>query len=171
MALPDEYELLYFYNESQPRRRWLWRYAPIAIWIGLTFWASTEQFSSDNTDKVFRPLLVFLFPDLSRDSVEMLHGAIRKAAHVLEYAVLAGLLARALLGSWTPLVRRHWMLLCVTAIVVLALADEFHQSFVPNRTSTIYDSLIDVCGGLAVLLPIWLFHKLLMGHMSETRYF
>ena len=32
------------------------------------------------------------------------------------------------------------------------LLDEFHQSFVPSRTASIYDSAIDVAGGLTVLL-------------------
>jgi VanZ family protein len=37
-------------------------------------------------------------------------------------------------------------------VVIYALLDEFHQSFVPSRTASIYDSAIDVAGGLTVLL-------------------
>jgi VanZ family protein len=36
--------------------------------------------------------------------------------------------------------------------VVYALSDEFHQSFVASRTGSIYDSLIDISGGLAALV-------------------
>ena len=37
-------------------------------------------------------------------------------------------------------------------MVLYALLDEYHQSFVPTRTPSIYDSAIDVAGGLTVLL-------------------
>ena len=36
--------------------------------------------------------------------------------------------------------------------MIYGLLDEFHQSFVPSRTPSIYDSAIDIAGGLAVLL-------------------
>jgi VanZ family protein len=36
--------------------------------------------------------------------------------------------------------------------VVYALLDEYHQSFVPSRTGSVYDSLIDATGGLVALL-------------------
>jgi VanZ family protein len=42
----------------------------------------------------------------------------------------------------------------VVLVVVYALIDEYHQSFVPSRTGTIYDSLIDMAGGLTALLVV-----------------
>jgi len=45
-------------------------------------------------------------------------------------------------------------LICVTLIVVYALVDEYHQSFVPSRTASIFDSLIDMAGGLTALLIV-----------------
>jgi VanZ family protein len=36
--------------------------------------------------------------------------------------------------------------------VIYGLLDEFHQSFVPSRTASVYDSVIDIAGGLTVLL-------------------
>jgi VanZ family protein len=39
-------------------------------------------------------------------------------------------------------------------VVAYALLDEYHQSFVPSRTGSIYDSLIDISGGLVALLLI-----------------
>jgi len=36
--------------------------------------------------------------------------------------------------------------------VVYALLDEYHQSFVPSRTASVYDSLIDATGGMVALL-------------------
>jgi VanZ family protein len=45
----------------------------------------------------------------------------------------------------------------ILLIMIYALLDEYHQSFVPSRTASIYDSLIDVVGGLTALsiFAIW----------------
>ena len=32
--------------------------------------------------------------------------------------------------------------------------DEYHQSFVPSRTASIYDSMIDIAAGLTALLIV-----------------
>ena len=37
-------------------------------------------------------------------------------------------------------------------IVLHALLDEYHQSFVPSRTGSLYDSGIDIAGGLIGLI-------------------
>jgi VanZ family protein len=42
-------------------------------------------------------------------------------------------------------------------VVIYALLDEFHQSFVPSRTASVYDSAIDIAGGLTVLLILKLY--------------
>ena len=42
-------------------------------------------------------------------------------------------------------------------VTIYALSDELHQRFVPARTGSIYDSLIDITGGLIALslLAAW----------------
>ncbi len=128
---------------------------------------STENFSSDRTGAVIQPVLKWLFPGMSDATFETVHHYIRKSAHLFEYAVLAGLLARALLQSWTPWVRRHWFLLSLGTIIVAALADEFHQSFVPGRTATPVDSMIDTAGALIVLIPLAIVHYIVDRHMRD----
>ena len=46
-------------------------------------------------------------------------------------------------------------LIAALACAIFAASDEFHQSFVPSRTSSPTDVMIDVCGalvGLAICL-------------------
>jgi VanZ family protein len=43
--------------------------------------------------------------------------------------------------------------------MVYALTDEFHQSFVPSRTASIQDSLIDSAGALIALSVMWFRHR------------
>ena len=67
------------------------------LWMAIIFWASTEQFSSENTASIIQPWIVWLFPGMSPEAVDNLHAAIRKSAHVTEYAICALLVARALI--------------------------------------------------------------------------
>jgi VanZ family protein len=62
--------------------------------------------------------------------------ALRKAAHVGEYAVLGALLARAI-GRSLP---------AFLVAVAYAASDELHQHFVPGRTGTVVDTGIDALG-------------------------
>jgi VanZ family protein len=144
-----------------PRRSsWLhrlWRYGPIALWIALIYWASTDQFSSEHTAGIIQPWIQWLFPAMSPDGVESLHGVVRKAAHVTEYAIFALLVARALVGSSIRLFSRGWLVIACTLLAAVSAADEYHQSFVPSRTAAITDVLIDMSGGLVALtiLGLW----------------
>jgi len=113
---------------------------------------STAGFSSVNTSRFIGPILLWLFPNISEARLASIQFLIRKAGHVTEYAILAFFLRRALVTSSKLFIQRHWFELALLIIVCYALLDEFHQSFVPSRTASIYDSAIDVIGGLTLLL-------------------
>jgi VanZ family protein len=144
-------------NASAVQR--LTRYGPLVFWIGLISFASTAGFSASNTSRFIRPLLTWLFPGYSEAELVSLHVLIRKAGHFLEYAVLAFLASRAFVTSTRVFIRRHWFKLSVLLVVFNSLLDELHQSFVPSRTGSIYDSAIDIAGGLTVLVIFKFFVK------------
>src|SRR5438034_2469427 len=134
-----------------PRRR-LWRYGPLILWAALIFIGSTDLLSSSNTgDVLVRPML-WLFPHLSEGTLKIIQFVVRKAGHITEYAVLALLAARAFRTSGRELLRQRWFWVSLLLVVAYALSDEFHQSFVPSRTASIYDSMIDSLGGLTALV-------------------
>lgn len=128
------------------------RYLPLIIWLAFISYASSDQFSADNTSRIIEPLVRWLFPRITSETLATLHFLVRKAAHFTEYAILAFLAARAFRGSRGNFLRRRWLLVSLTILVLYALIDEYHQSFVPSRTSSIYDSFIDMSGGLTILL-------------------
>jgi VanZ family protein len=134
-----------------------WRYGPLLVWMLLILLFSTGGMSASNTSRIIRPVLLWLFPDISEERLLFTHFIVRKAAHFTEYAILALLAARAFLGSSRELLRRRWFLASLALVVVYALSDEYHQRFVPTRTGSIYDSLIDISGGLTALfcLTLW----------------
>lgn len=120
--------------------------------MAFIFFASTGEFSASNTSLIVRPLLLWLFPNISEERINLVHFFVRKAAHFTEYAILALLVARALATSSKDLLRRHWFALTLTFVAIYSLSDEFHQLFVPTRTGSIYDSMIDTAGGLTILI-------------------
>ena len=145
---------------DSPRGGWrnrAWRYGPVVLWVGLIFFASTGNMSASNTSRIIRPLLLWLFPGITDASLLQAHFFVRKAAHFTEYAVLALLAARALLTSSDERLRRRWPVAAFALVAACALLDEYHQSFLPSRTGTIYDSFIDMSGGAAALalLSVW----------------
>ena len=139
-------------RQSPSARERLWRYGPLVLWILFISFASTSEFSASNTSKIVRPILLWLFPNLSEAKLTAVHFLVRKAGHFTEYAVLGFLARRAFIASSQAFLQRYWFQLGLLLVVIYALLDEFHQSFVPSRTPSIYDSAIDVAGGLTVLL-------------------
>ena len=138
--------------DSRKWRARLWAYAPVVLWIGVIFLMSSNFGSSANTSLIVGPLLHFLFPSISEATVDLVHAFVRKSAHFCEYAVLGALAARTF-RSLAPLSRLTGALLVVIAI---ALADEFNQSFNPARTSSLWDSALDTCGGLTAIVIVLL---------------
>jgi len=122
------------------------------LWLALIFFASSGEFSAENTSRLVRPVLLWLFPALSEAQLATAHLITRKASHFSEYAVLGFLARRAFIASSSEFIRRHWFQVALLLVVSYALLDEIHQSFVPSRTPSIYDSLIDIAGGITVLL-------------------
>ena len=130
------------------------RYLPLIAWMAFISFASTGNFSAGNTSRIIGPLVLWLFPDTTPETMVAIHGVTRKIAHLAEYALLGILAARAFRGSPREALRNRWFLVSLALVVVYALVDEYHQSFVPSRTGTIYDSLIDMVGGFAALIAV-----------------
>jgi VanZ family protein len=131
------------------------RYLPLILWMAFISFASTGNFSAGNTSRIIGPLVLWLFPATTPETMIVIHAVTRKLAHLTEYALLAILAARAFRGSSRAVLRERWFLVSLALVVVYALLDEYHQSFVPSRTATVYDSLIDSIGGLTALIVVW----------------
>lgn len=138
--------------ETRSTRERIWRYTPLIIWMALISFASSNEFSAVNTSRVVRPLLLWLFPNIAEESIGVAHFIVRKAAHITEYAILGWLAARAFTASSREFLQRRWFLAGLLLIALHALLDEYHQSFVPSRTGSLYDSGIDIAGGLIGLI-------------------
>lgn len=77
---------------------------------------------------------------------------VRRGAHIFEYIVLAILIANAF---WQFGVRNKNAVIYILFISLFyAVTDEFHQSFVPNRSSEVEDVILDFSGTI-VGTSIW----------------
>jgi VanZ family protein len=154
-------------NEEKQKRSTLqrvWRYGPLVLWMAFISFASGNEFSALNTSTILRPLVLWVFPNISDDRLAAIHFLLRKAAHFTEYGVLAFLASRAFTTSSHAFIRRHWFQLGLLLVACYSLLDEFHQSFVPSRTASVYDSVIDMAGGVTVLLIFKLYYKRAKNH-------
>ena len=134
--------------------RFLSRYLPLVAWLVFISYASSDSFNAGNTSRIIGPLVLWLFPNTTPETLLVIHVITRKAAHFTEYAILAFLAARAFRTSPRPALANRWFIAALALIVAYALVDEYHQSFVPSRTASIYDSMVDIAGGLTALLII-----------------
>lgn len=114
------------------------------------FFGSTDLLSADHTSHLLTPLLRWFKPDLSPLTIAQIHLLVRKAAHVAEYAILTGLIFRALRGLIVPFSWRAAV--AFLPALIFAAADEYHQSFVPSRTPSLGDVFIDYAGALLGIL-------------------
>ncbi|MCA9773252.1 MAG: VanZ family protein [Myxococcales bacterium] len=97
-----------------------------------------------------------------------------KILHTSAYAVLGALVARALIWS-------KWLKAWVSATGdglwrasgwmggFYGLTDEIHQSFVPGRTSSLYDAIADTLGAFAGAYLVWLVSRRLGESGRATR--
>jgi VanZ family protein len=116
---------------------------------------STALFGADETSGPLRTIYQAIFGHVSNANWAIIHHMIRKSGHFIGY----GLLGLAWLRAW-------WMTLPYTiflkdaALALLgtamtASADEFHQSFLPNRTGTPWDVLLDCCGAITLQVLVY----------------
>ena len=120
--------------------------------MSLIFLFSTDLFASSQTSSILGPLLSSIFPSLSNRQIETIHQVIRKFGHWSEYFILAVLLARALRAEFPRQRRIGQLISCIALATLYAASDEWHQSFVPSRSASVVDVMIDgfgaVCGAL-----------------------
>jgi VanZ family protein len=129
-------------------RKFISRYLPLVVWLVFISYASSDSFNAGNTSRIIGPLVLWLFPNTSPETMATIHFVTRKIAHFTEYAILGFLAARA----FRPYPR--WFLISAVLVVVYALIDEYHQSFVPSRTASVLDSLINMAGGITALILV-----------------
>jgi len=145
------------------------RHHVLKAWIAAILWLiviaieSTTYLSAHNTSHILYPLLHFLF-GMNHARFEHWHFYFRKGGHVFGYGLLSILLFRAWRETLPAMENSKWALrwatIAILGTVLVASLDEWHQSFLPSRTGTVRDVVLDTCAGIAAQILVFFSVKL-----------
>jgi VanZ family protein len=154
------------------RRRFFASLCLSLLWMAVIFYKSGQSYGEQDLRPLLRSLisedaLLFLLPNIEflydgglvtyKEPYSMLEFFIRKAAHVTEFFILCFLYLRTFAA--TTLKRRVALPASALLAALYAASDEWHQSFVPNRTGHAIDVYVDSFGILLAVLFAWLFKQ------------
>lgn len=108
-----------------------WGKEVVKVWLPAIFWAG----------------LIFLGSSLTPKGVSTnfwLDFGVKKSLHFVEYFVLYWLVSKAKKSNFDI-----WAL---AVVILYAVSDEWHQSFVPGREPNVLDVLLDTSAGLTAWL-------------------
>jgi VanZ family protein len=153
------------------------RHAVLKAWIAAILWLiviaieSTAWLSAHNTSRILFPLLHYLFAiDYAR--FEHIHFFLRKGGHVFGYGLLSILLFRAWRETLPSVSGAKWTLrwssIAVLGTALVASLDEWHQSYIPSRTGTPQDVLLDTCAGIGAQILVFAIVKLFSRNASPA---
>ena len=114
----------------------IYYWLPLLAWMGIIFWFSSQP----------QP---FEMPESWQQEL------VGKAGHMIGYAGLSLLWWRAL-AAHRSISERRVLALAFLLPVLYAVSDEYHQTFVPGRSGSLMDVLIDAAGAG---IGLWLLHR------------
>ena len=85
---------------------------------------------------------------------EHLEPIVRKVAHMTEYAI-GGMLFFGITLTFPNNSLRKNIILSLLFIILYAISDELHQTFINNRSGNVKDVFIDTCGGALGILAVF----------------
>lgn len=127
------------------------------LWLGLILGESSNYGSAENTSRFLYPLLHFL--GVGASNFLVWHFFIRKTGHFVGYFTLSLLLFRAWRATF-PFPGANWTIqwarisFFMTALV--ASLDEWHQTYLPSRTGTVHDVILDSTAALAAQILLFM---------------
>ena len=133
-------------------------FLPVLLWMALIFGGSTHLGASRNTSRIIGPVLRWFNPNVTDETIRRIQFAIRKCGHAVEYAILCLLVWRALRHRHsTPTTGWSWKHARQAVLIsaLYAATDEFHQSFVISRESSLWDVLLDTAGAAGAIFLLW----------------
>jgi VanZ family protein len=142
-------------NKWRSLRPWINAWGPVALGIVIIALETQEFMGSNYTNGPFRHLYEALFGNVSNRRWEVIHHLIRKGGHFGGY----GLIGLAWLRAWWKTLPHSRFfqdaILALLGTALMASCDEWHQSYIPNRTGTPWDVLLDCTGAVALQLLVY----------------
>jgi VanZ family protein len=147
-------------SSNRQLKYWISVWWPVAAGIAVIATESTEALGSDHTSGPLRLLWQAIFGHVSDARWELMHHLIRKCGHFVGY----GAIGLAWLRAWWMTLENSFFLedtfLALVGTALVASLDEYHQSFLPNRTSSPWDVLLDCCGAITLQLLVYIYLRI-----------
>ncbi|ETA66823.1 MAG: hypothetical protein PWQ75_706 [Methanolobus sp.] len=143
------------------------------LYAGFIFYLSAQANLSIPAS-VFKIPIMYELADIAKnmgfgflvDIADYAHGHIDKVAHMFLYFGLGVLLHLTFKNSDNVVLRKYAALFAVILGVIYGITDEFHQSFVPGRSSSVHDLLAD---GIGVTIAQVLFVVLILMNLRRKK--
>ncbi len=141
---------------------WVSAWLPVVIGIGVIMMESTELLGADHTTGPLRWFWESIFGIVSNAHWDVIHHFLRKSGHFFGYGALGLVWLRAwrMTLPHSRFYQNAFLALLGTALV--ASCDEWHQCYLPNRTGSAWDVLLDCCGAITLLSVVYLSMRIRM---------
>jgi len=125
---------------------------------------STVYFGADHTSTPLQRFFEFFFGPFTQPQWWRLHIIIRKSGHFTGYGLLSISWFRAFWMTFRTSAPVHDRRVADHALAMLgtllvASCDEFHQTFLPNRSGSARDVLVDCSGAAIMQILVWLWMR------------
>jgi len=114
----------------------------IKFWLPVFLWAlvifTLSNFPTQKTSEIFWQDFI-----------------LKKTAHFIEYAFLFVLVYRALRNTREGTMTAQIIFVTLILVILYAMTDEYHQTFILGREGTVRDILIDTLGALFAGYSLW----------------
>jgi VanZ family protein len=148
-------------NSKSGLKFWISAWLPVAIGVGVIMLESTEWFGADHTSGPLRLIWEAIFGPVTNARWNVIHFMIRKSGHFFGYGFIGVAWLRA---WWMTLPQSHFLedtFLALIGTSLVASLDELHQTYLPNRTGSIWDVLLDCTGALTLQLIVYIYLRIL----------
>lgn len=154
---------------------WVYTWWPVAVAVAVIMLESTELLGSDHTSGPLRHFFEALLGHIRDTTWDIVHHIVRKTGHFVGYGLIGLTWFRA---WWRTLPSSSFFrcfVLSVLGTFLVAGADEWHQSFLPNRGGRFTDVLLDCSGAIALmavgylLLRVFRYRTLLIRAATQGR--
>ncbi len=130
-------------------KRILLTWGPVVLVCAMIFILSADTHSGQHSQALLGWILGW-FHARNHARMSAFGEPFRKLGHVVVYSLLAISSWRAF-SFWKQRKRLRWMppfLWTLLLLVLYAASDEWHQTFVPTRSGSVRDVVVDTLGGL-----------------------
>ncbi len=122
----------------------------VLLWLVIMIILSSDSFSYGATRKIIKSLFLYFDPNVSIRTILKFHEFVRKALHVINFAILSWLILCAWLQSARPISK--WTakvgIACVAICILYSISEEWRQSFSHVRTPRVLDIFLDAGGAI-----------------------